>query len=164
MGPINTRVTSLKNGRKKMDFTGVENAHWYRIFGAIFVPLVFMRWKRWWTRTPYFPVLLCGIKHQEKTQHGSEQHGGSGVWTITLKEVSKIMIGSTCFWVMFWKWTYRKPSHGDMVSTICLRLGCASLGILAHLVRGWLRSTITSSVRYLGSITILRRWTRSPNS
>ena len=33
-----------------------------------------------------------------------------------------------------------------------------TLGILAHLVRWWLGCIITSSERYLGSITILRRW------
>ena len=142
----------------------VENVHWYRIFGTIFVLLVFIALDEMMDTYTIFPRIVVRDKTAKKTQHGSEQHGGSGVWTITLKEVSKIMIGSTCFWVMFRKWTYRKPSHGDVVWKICLRLGCASLGILAHLVRGWLRSTVTSSVRYLGSITILRRWTRSPNS
>lgn len=135
-----------------------------RIFGAIFVPLVFMRWTGW-TRTPLFSSIVVRdktSKNRATTWFGTTR--GLGSLDHHLERVFKNHDRFHLFLVMFRKWTYRKPSHGDMVWKICLRLGCASLGILAHLIRGWLRSTITSSVRYLGSIIILRRWTRSPNS
>ena len=44
-----------------------------------------------------------------------------------------------------------------MIRHVILYLHIGSLGILAHLVRGWLGCPITSSAKHLGSITILRR-------
>ena len=51
-----------------------------------------------------------------------------------------------------------KPSNGGFSSVKVFLVARKTLGIQSPNVSGWLGCPITSSAKYLGSITILRRW------